>query len=247
MVCTCCTMVRVPRSRISASRSFMPLSRRRRRRSADSWMGVRGFLISCARRRATSPQAASRCACRSVVMSSNTITKPVSVSSPGSGVQAHISVRRPAAPSRSSCSRHSSRPPAKRTASAATNCPRRSLPAASSGSERPLAADRSVPRIAPAASFAVRTVRLRSMASTPVERRARMMARRWRSRSTACWLWVASACARRSRLVMSLKECTRKPISSREGSGRRVPKSPLPTARVPSMRSCTGRTRRCAE
>jgi hypothetical protein len=31
-------------------------------RSADSWIGVSGFLISCARRRATSPQAASRCA-----------------------------------------------------------------------------------------------------------------------------------------------------------------------------------------
>ena len=89
-----------------------------------------------------------------------------------------MSVRRPPAPSRSSCSRHSSRPAAKRTASAATNCPRRSLPAASSGSARPVAADRSVPRIAPAASLAVRTVRSRSMASTPVDRRARMIARR---------------------------------------------------------------------
>ena len=38
-----------------------------------------------------------------------------------------MSVRRPPAPSRSSCSRHSSRPAAKRTASAATNWPRRSL------------------------------------------------------------------------------------------------------------------------
>ena len=45
-------------------------------RSADSWIGVSGFLISCARRRATSPQAASRCACSSVVMSSNTSTTP---------------------------------------------------------------------------------------------------------------------------------------------------------------------------
>ena len=34
---------------------------------------------------------------------------------------------------------------------------------------------------------------------------------------------------------MSLNECTRKPISSRDGSGRRVPKSPLPTARVPAI------------
>ena len=45
-------------------------------RSADSWIGVSGFLISCASRRATSPQAASRCACSSVVMSSNTSTTP---------------------------------------------------------------------------------------------------------------------------------------------------------------------------
>ena len=114
-------------------------SRRRRRRSAESWIGVSGFLISCARRRATSPQAASRCACSSAVMSSNTMTNPTPASSPGSGVQAHISVRRPPAPSRSSCSRHSSRPAAKRTASAATNCPSRSLLAASSGSARPVA------------------------------------------------------------------------------------------------------------
>jgi hypothetical protein len=31
-------------------------------RSAESWIGVSGFLISCAMRRATSPQAAMRCA-----------------------------------------------------------------------------------------------------------------------------------------------------------------------------------------
>ena len=46
---------------------------------------------------------------------------------------------------------------------------------------------------------------------------------------------------------MSLKEWTRKPISSREGRARCVSKSPLPTARVPAIRSCTGRARRCAE
>src|SRR6516165_3282966 len=53
-------------------------------------MGVSGFLISCARRRATSPHAASRCACRSAVMSSNTITKPMSASSPGSAVEVEL-------------------------------------------------------------------------------------------------------------------------------------------------------------
>ena len=74
-----------------------------------------------------------------------------------------------------------------------------------------------------------------------------MIDSRSRSRSTAWRLRCASSLARRSRLVMSLKECTRKPISSREGNGSRVPKSPLPTARVPAIRSCTGRVRRCGE
>ena len=43
-------------------------------RSAESWIGVSGFLISCARRRATSAQAVARCAWMSWVMSSNTTT-----------------------------------------------------------------------------------------------------------------------------------------------------------------------------
>ena len=43
--------------------------------------------------------------------------------------------------SRSSCSRHSSRPAPKRTRAPATNWPSRSLPAASSGSERPPPSD----------------------------------------------------------------------------------------------------------
>ena len=68
------TMGPVARLRVSAS------SRDRRSpsfissRSADSWMGVSGFLISCARRRATSAHAVARCAWMSWVMSSNTTT-----------------------------------------------------------------------------------------------------------------------------------------------------------------------------
>ena len=46
----------------------------RRSRSAESWIGVSGFLISCAMRRATSPQAAERCADTSSVMSSSVMT-----------------------------------------------------------------------------------------------------------------------------------------------------------------------------
>ena len=43
-------------------------------RSAESWIGVSGFLISCASRRATSPQAVARCAAMSWLTSSNTTT-----------------------------------------------------------------------------------------------------------------------------------------------------------------------------
>ena len=44
-------------------------------RSADSWIGVSGFLISCASRRATSPQACARCAETISEMSSNTSSR----------------------------------------------------------------------------------------------------------------------------------------------------------------------------
>ena len=42
--------------------SVMTLPNLRRMRSAESWIGVSGFLISWAMRRATSPQAEVRCA-----------------------------------------------------------------------------------------------------------------------------------------------------------------------------------------
>ena len=45
-------------------------------RSAESWIGVSGFLISCAMRRAASFQAASFCACMSCVESSSASTQP---------------------------------------------------------------------------------------------------------------------------------------------------------------------------
>ncbi len=51
-----------------------PRSRWRRIRSADNAMGVSGFLISCATRRATSRQAACFCARNTSDISSNTIT-----------------------------------------------------------------------------------------------------------------------------------------------------------------------------
>ena len=51
-----------------------------RSRSAESWIGVSGFLISCAMRRATSFHASWRCAEMSLVMSSNVSTRPPSAS-----------------------------------------------------------------------------------------------------------------------------------------------------------------------
>ena len=45
-------------------------------RSAESWIGVSGFLISWAMRRATSAQAEVRCALTSSVMSSKVTTEP---------------------------------------------------------------------------------------------------------------------------------------------------------------------------
>ena len=59
-----------------ASSGTSPRSRCLRMRSAESAMGVSGFLISCATRRATSRHAASRCAFNSSLKSSNTITYP---------------------------------------------------------------------------------------------------------------------------------------------------------------------------
>ncbi len=67
------TMVSVHCSNTSRS-SPITLPYLRRRRSADSWIGVSGFLISCAMRRATSAQAEVRCAATSSVMSSSVTT-----------------------------------------------------------------------------------------------------------------------------------------------------------------------------
>ena len=58
------------------------------RRSADSWIGVSGFLISCASRRATSRHAATFCARTSGVTSSTTRTLSSAPPSPPSVVVA---------------------------------------------------------------------------------------------------------------------------------------------------------------
>ena len=241
-------MVRVPRSRMSASRSLMPASRRRRIRSADSWIGVSGFLISCARRRATSPQAASRCACKQrgdVIEHDDEADACILTRQRGAG--AH-----------------------ERAAPAGAVQVELLAPLLAPGGEAHRERGDELPEaLVAGGKFRQRTARGRRQIRAEdraggligvahgegaVDGEHAGREARQDDGEALCarapppaWLCVASSRARRRRLVMSLKECTRKPISSREGSGRRVAKSPLPTARVPSIRSCTGRTRRCAE
>ena len=71
------TIVSVHWSNTSRS-AVMTLPYLRRMRSAESWIGVSGFLISWAMRRATSAQAEVRCAETRSVMSSRVMTKPLS-------------------------------------------------------------------------------------------------------------------------------------------------------------------------
>jgi len=71
---TCRTMVSVHWSKTARSLSSICLPKRRLMRSAESWIGVSGFLISCAIRRATSDHAVERCAMTRSVMSSSVMT-----------------------------------------------------------------------------------------------------------------------------------------------------------------------------
>ena len=70
-------MVAVASSSSRFSSGLRSEASRRRRRWAESWIGVSGFLISCAMRWATSRQAASRWALSSSVRSSKTSTMPM--------------------------------------------------------------------------------------------------------------------------------------------------------------------------
>ena len=73
---TCRTIVPVSRSNVSLSELISSLNRRCSR-SAASWMGVSGFLISCAIRRAMSDHAARRWSVSWSVMSSKVRHRPV--------------------------------------------------------------------------------------------------------------------------------------------------------------------------
>src|SRR5437867_128408 len=110
---------------------------RRRSRWAESWIGVSGFLISCAMRCATSRQAASRWAFSSSVRSSKTMTRPpYSPSGPRNVVpEARSETRAPLRRSWSACSTVAARPRWMRWASATTS--RRSGPTNAWSMERP--------------------------------------------------------------------------------------------------------------
>ena len=79
---TCATMVWVARSSTSRSASGSVVRYFRRSRSAASWIGVNGFLISCASRRATSLHALSRCVRATSPSSSQMTTCPPAPDNP---------------------------------------------------------------------------------------------------------------------------------------------------------------------
>ena len=128
---TCCTMVRVSRSSDSASGPSIEPRYLWRSRSAESWIGVRGFLISWASRRATSSHAWLRWASMRRVTSSKTMTcpGPSAASAPGSTAPRHVRICRPRGPSSSTSSRQSG-------CAARTRAPTRSANAASRGFSR---------------------------------------------------------------------------------------------------------------
>ena len=188
-------------------------------RSADSWIGVSGFLISCASRRATSPQAASRCACSSVVMSSNTSTTPgAPPTSLGSAVHAHTSTR---CRTRTAVRSVRASPAGRRRAAASRRRELREQRAVADGFVESLADRRFQVDTEDGARRLVRRAhrQVRFQRHHP-GRQARQDDRETRPLRLHRLLAAAGLLARAPhRLVMSLKEVTRNPSSSRDGSG----------------------------
>ena len=205
----------------SASGSFDAL---RRSRSADSWIGVSGFLISCAIRRATSPHAAMRCAATRSVRSSMVSTLPAS-GSPALGVMRASNSRPRPCTARWiwSCAL----PPMLRSARA-----RRAARAGTASSmATPSLRSRSRPSISAAAAF-IRSIRpspsrpttpaLTPESTVSIRRRRASVSRLAASRSARCCL----SCA-----VMALKARDSTAISSAPfGSRTRRSRSPPPTS-----------------
>src|SRR5579863_7058645 len=212
------------------------------RRCAESWMGVRGFLISCAMRCATSCQAAARCARKRSVRSSITMMKPgferrgpseLTVTAVLTNLPStETSISRDAAPIRSE------RRIRCRTALAASSPSR---------SENVRAFLARSPNIWVTAEFTLMMFPDASSETTPVGMFSRMVSislrRRSRS-STACSrLWVNSLMRWRpspSCSVMRLNERTSMPSSSRACRSMRWSKFPREISRVASASAWIG-------
>ena len=219
-------MVRVPRASTSASSDASLGESFISSRSAESWIGVSGFLISCARRRATSAHAVARCAWISWVMSSNTSTYPPAGSC-GRAVPRTSSVL-PVLFSSTSCCQGSA--PWER------NCSRISAAKASS----------SPPSVASAPWLVIDTCSSWSNTSTPAERLARMFSRRALALSSAVRFASTTARASPSWRVIELNDSVSTPSSSPLVTGAWRLKSPRATAWVACARLASGSESRLA-
>ena len=242
---TWATMVRVDFASTSASRPSSLPSSRCARRSLESWIGVSGFLISCARRCATSSQAVSRCARASSVWSSKTITLVVGWPEiPGSVAARSISScgRSADAVGSATSPRHSRAPAPSWRDSMSTKAASRGASARIDGRACPRIRARSTPRTPPAASLAVCTMPSVSTVMTPEDNRPSTASRYARWRSVSAWLERAAAlaCARSS--AIWLKDAVRNPSSSSPPGGKRAAKSPAAIRCVPSDRREIGAT-----
>ena len=197
------------------------LVKRRFSRSAASWIGVSGFLISCAMRRATSAQAALRWASWSSVMSSKVtmkpLTRPAVVSAPmrASRVRGLL-----AGPMRiSSVSGRSGVARAAWTRAANSG--------ATASRSRPMAASRSTPRSSAAARLGSSIRPRASRPITPAETPASTVS--VKRRRPSIWLYASISSERwaASWPVMRLKARDRPASSSRVcPSVTRTPRSP---------------------
>ena len=209
---------------------------------AESFIGVSGFLISCATWRAISAQALIFFERMSSVRSSKTATAPwarpsestsrvptnriVLASPPSSG------------PPVSNSWTTESRRPRSTGSTAAMTAPNAGPPSTSRGM-RPIASGASTPRIRLAASFTVAMRPAASKLTTP----------------DATWRMMASMYSRRSRSRasdsaslpdISLNERTRAPISAGAFVWMRCPRRPAPMSAAPADSSESGPVRRFA-
>ena len=182
-------------------------------RSADSWIGVSGFLISCARRRATSLQAAERCAETTSVMSSKTISR-ASLRQGGAAHQQHLRVALGRACSSKASCQWSRSPASGLVACSSKRCHTRLRElaqlghlVAAAGRGTPTAAARRM-RVAPGLTVSMRPSRSNTI--TPAVRLSRMVCSRVRAPSS-CVTPRCTCLARVGQLRRHVGEGARQP------------------------------------